>query len=464
MVVLEPRLVLLHIIELVMLSILFGIGASWCWVLWSLLKGQPLLPEKPLVTRGKTPWGSGSVLLVFILYVAVILLSQSYVLLTAGASGEGPPAVAAGALDEAHEAADSQDAGLAATPAAGDRAGKSDQQPASPVPPGEAKKDAREFSLLESMSIQAVDETLLILLLPLVLRLTSGARLNDFGLSRDRWGRQVTIGVVAVLSLMPIIFGTQWFAYLLLGPVDKQFRHPLETMLRNEFTGVAAGVALLTAVVVAPLFEELMFRGIFQSWLVEFLDRFRRRFVSRRVEPLDPSGRMFSSNEIEPSTPEFGEEIKPADGIESHPGQKTGIDSGNREWASECGMVEDRVTDVAKLKVSTPELASPISAGLAIIVTSLIFASLHAGQWPAPIPILVLALGLGLVYYRTGSLLAVVCMHAVFNASSTLALLFSLMAGVPAEGDKKVPPPAVERKVGVEKVKLGAKNGDTQPD
>lgn len=468
MVVLEPRLVLLHIIELVMLSILFGIGASWCWVLWSLLKGQRLLPDTPLVTRRKTPWGSGSVLLVFLLYLAVnLLLFQGYVLLTGRTPGEGPPAAPAGTPGKAVEKPNSQDGKpVAATLTEDDRAGKSDPRPASPEPPGEARKDAKEFSLLELMSIQAVVNTLLLVLLPLVLRLTSGARLRDFGLSLDQWGRQVTLGVVAVLFLMPIIFGTQWCAFRLLGPFDEQFRHPVERMLREQFTGVAAGVAFFTAVVLAPLFEELMFRGIFQSWLIELLDRFRSHFGSRPVETMGPSECVFLPSEFEHSTPdpEFQEESTPANENESLPARPAGLDPGSREWAPEFWVADDRVADPPKSKTSTPQLPSPISAGPAIIVTSLIFASLHAGQWPAPIPIFFLALGLGLVYYRTGSLLAVICMHAVFNASSTLALIFALLAGVPAGGDRKVPPPAIERNMAVEKVKPGAQNVDQQPD
>ena len=54
---------------------------------------------------------------------------------------------------------------------------------------------------------------------------------------------------------------------------------------------------------------------------------------------------------------------------------------------------------------------SPFWTGVAIVLTSLIFAALHAAQWPAPIPLFLLAVGLGVVYQRTGSLLAPIC-HA----------------------------------------------------
>ena len=118
------------------------------------------------------------------------------------------------------------------------------------------------------------------------------------------------------------------------------------------------------------------------------------------------------------------------------------------KWPPERWDVGDPIPDVSESH--TP---SPISAIAAIIITSAVFASLHAGQWPAPIPIFILALGLGFIYHRTGSLIATICMHAVFNGSSTLMLFFALVAGVPAGVEKKVPPPAVERNAPGEKVK-----------
>jgi hypothetical protein len=81
---------------------------------------------------------------------------------------------------------------------------------------------------------------------------------------------------------------------------------------------------------------------------------------------------------------------------------------------------------------------------MAIALTSLVFAAVHGPQWPAPIALFVLALAIGTVYHRTGSLIAAVCMHAVFNGFSTLGLFFALLVGRPTETEKAVPPPAIE--------------------
>ena len=453
MLVIDPKLLLLHTIELMMFSILFGIGASWCWVLWNLLKRQPLLPEQPLVVRGETPWGSGSVLIVFVVYVAAnLMLFQGYVLLTRRTTNNEPKPPTAAVAVEKPSSKESERAVVGSVEANG--GAKSEQRPQSPVSTVEARQEDSEFSLLELMSIQAVVNTILIILLPVILGLTSGARLTDFGLSLDRWGRQVTIGVVAVLFLMPIIFGTQWSAFRLLGPFNEQFRHPVERMLREQFSGVAAGVAVLTAVVLAPVFEELMFRSIFQNWLIEFLDRFRTDRETSPIARFDAHERVIPPGDFEESTldPKASGPFEPADWSELPSDLGAGLDGVSRKGPSHDWLAEDTAPALPKPKSSSPPLPSPISAAAGIVLTSLIFAGLHVGQWPAPIPIFVLALGLGLIYHRTGSLLAVICMHAVFNASSTLALIYALLIGAPELGQKNVPTPTFEQSAPVPKV------------
>ena len=43
--------------------------------------------------------------------------------------------------------------------------------------------------------------------------------------------------------------------------------HPLQKMVLDEFSPGVPQLAILVAVFVAPVFEEIMFRGIIQSWL-----------------------------------------------------------------------------------------------------------------------------------------------------------------------------------------------------
>jgi membrane protease YdiL (CAAX protease family) len=463
MVMLDARLILLRFIGLVMLSILFGIGATWCWMLWNLLTGQSPLPERPLVSRGRTPWSSGSVLIVILLWITIPILFQSYVWLTRGSTSADTPAMAKPIPAPSVEEADSPES----VPA--DREEESDLRPALPVPgpPGVAGKDARKLSLLELMSIQAAVFIVLIVLMPLVLRCTSGARLLDLGLSLKRWGRQVAVGVAAVLFLLPIIFGTQYVATKLLGPFDEQSRHPVERMLREHFSGGLATLALVTAVVLAPVCEEMLFRGIFQSWLIGLAERLRSSMAIKPGEPVaDPTTFVFPPDEPgdHPSGAEIREPAELTDWSEVPATEKTGPDAASLKW-----LPEEKPLDMPGVGLSKPtnppnHPPSPRSVSISILLTSFIFGGLHYAQWPAPIPIFLLALGLGLVYHRTGSLITVICMHAVFNASSTLALIYALMIGVPGTEEEKVPPPAIQRDAPEGNVKPRAFDVDRRPD
>jgi hypothetical protein len=51
----------------------------------------------------------------------------------------------------------------------------------------------------------------------------------------------------------------------------------------------------------------------------------------------------------------------------------------------------------------------------------------------------VLSLVLGTVYYRTGSLIASICVHGAFNGMSTLVMFVALLAGPEVDKDKALP-------------------------
>lgn len=67
----------------------------------------------------------------------------------------------------------------------------------------------------------------------------------------------------------------------------------------------------------------------------------------------------------------------------------------------------------------------------AILLTSLFFAAAHL-HLPSMLGLFLLAIILCLVYERTGSLWANICIHATFNTLSILALLFLFKEGVPS--------------------------------
>jgi membrane protease YdiL (CAAX protease family) len=69
------------------------------------------------------------------------------------------------------------------------------------------------------------------------------------------------------------------------------------------------------------------------------------------------------------------------------------------------------------LRIRSPQHVRAIWASAAL------FAAMHAHVWPSPVPLVVLAVGLGYLYLRTRSLVGVIVVHGMFNAVSALYLL-----------------------------------------
>ncbi len=398
------------LINWLVLATMFGALASWVWVVPRLLRHRPVLPETPLVERRTPPWGIGTMLLLVTAWFLVSMFApQRYAAATRG-KHDRPRAEAA-----VHDVK------------------KPGAEPALDANGRHAEAESLPWglSLTELMFVQAAINSILIVLLPVIARLTSGIRLRGLGLSLRAWRTQVAVGTVAVLFLMPIVYTVQLVCVQFLDIPDPEHRrHPVERMIRDNFSPGVAYLALLTAVILAPAFEELLFRGFIQSWLVKTFDRLGGR--SRR--PLDDE---------DAEIPDWDAENEP---------QST---AAPEIATARHDVMLDEIDDPGTFRKPTPKDAddpdrpgSSARTYAAIVLTSLIFAALHAPQWPAPIPLFILSLGIGLVYQRTGSLLAAICMHAIFNGFSTLTLL-SIALEPPRE--KPAPGPVLERVGPVEK-------------
>jgi membrane protease YdiL (CAAX protease family) len=371
-----PAQILLTLLVFTLLATVSSMFMAWGWLIWRLLTRQPILPEQPIVTRRDPTWGVWSVLLIVVVYSVVgITLSNGYALATGRVRWrQTPPAIKNDLAAVAGE-----------------------KQP-------NVHPDANEpkFAFTEMMFINAIAQGVLLVLVPLVLRLTSGARLRDLGLSWSEWWRQVAVGVVAMLITTPVVFLIQFGAISVWQPHS----HPLEKMLREHFSVDVGYLAIVTGVILAPMLEEMTFRAIFQSWLMKWM---RRREHSTKLHdiPLELQGPEPGGYSLSPPPAYWEAGVRPDD------------------------FQGDPVLDQA------PQSHSAVWK--AIVVTSIFFAAVHAPQWPAPIPIFVLSLVLGTVYYRTGSLIASVCMHGAFNGLSTLLMFVMLLVGPDLDKKKLLP-------------------------
>jgi len=421
MVEINPAQLALALLNMVLLSALAAMLLAWGWMFWRLATGQSLLPKQPLVSLSPPSWRGGTVFLAFSTYLVMnILVAGVY----ARALGRLPPKQARGAkqpavsakpgAESAPERRSAQDAptsrpadrqanpgvvrkALAGKSIAEQALGASATETASK--PTEPDDDDGTFSRTEQMFLISVINCLLLIVLPLLVRRTSGARLRELGLSFQGWERQAAVGAVGTLIAAPAVYSIQ-FASLL---VWKANAHPLEKMLRKEFDGLGvADLAVVSAVILAPIVEELMFRGLLQRWCIDFL--------TRRAKARESIHQSVDAIVTETADREVSRDQ------ESRPESETSALSGANG-------------------VRSPRSASVI---IGITITSLFFAAVHAPQWPAPIPLLVLALVIGSVYHRTGSLIAAICMHATFNGFSTLAMFVAILGGHEKEARKAI--------------------------
>jgi len=92
-----------------------------------------------------------------------------------------------------------------------------------------------------------------------------------FGLRTDRIGRDIWWAVVGNLAFVPVCLGLTELATHLLEWLWSGWsppEHPIALLLRDKAVSWPWRLVLLgTAALVAPIFEEMLFRGLFQSWL-----------------------------------------------------------------------------------------------------------------------------------------------------------------------------------------------------
>lgn len=274
------------------------------------------------------------------------------------------------------------------------------------------KPDAQPLTALEKMGAVSVLNLLLILLLPLFLRIWSPDVRKDLGLGRG-WRSSLSdalLGVFAALFMAPIVYTTQ-FAVI---QIWKSNAHPLQEMMIAARNGKVALLAFVAAVILAPIVEELMFRGIFQGWL--------ERLASGR--PQVPQEVRWTG-----SPPTNPPALIGLAADSSGPSQTPGPffkQTGDKPLPTIPPLAVEPPPHLLSTEKSSQSSHFTLASLIAWVVPALLFAGVHYEQWPAPIPLFPLALALGLLYRRTASLVAPIAMHATFNALSTVVLILAV--------------------------------------
>lgn len=227
-------------------------------------------------------------------------------------------------------------------------------------------------------------------------RATSGTRPAELGLTTERLGRGVVAGLLFAVIFAPGAYGIQALTVLVmkrLGVEDQP--HPFTMMGQGSLFPAEWALLIVSAVVVAPVWEELMYRGVIQPWV-----------MSR--QPLGGPVALAAA-------------LAMALSVRADP-FRTAVETGG-------AAVLIELIPFACLLSTLPVYAlvnarSPQAAGL--FASAVLFAWIHARVWPSPVPLLWLALGLGWLRWKTGSLAGSIVLHAVFNAIACALLVGSL--------------------------------------
>lgn len=207
------------------------------WVLAGnrLLTGKPMLPRTP---REPVPWGLGEALLVFVAFVGVPLVVDVLVPSVDVARPTAPLATAREAALRVVE--QSLDEGARLTEA--------------------CRRTER------AIWVRSLASPVALLLGLILLRVLAGARAADLGFCPRRLGGDVARGALGFVAVAAPMFVMQAALQVLFRPT----RHPIIPLLQSQPNVATLVLAAISAVLVAPLVEEFVFRVVLQGSLERF--------------------------------------------------------------------------------------------------------------------------------------------------------------------------------------------------
>ncbi|MCU0962287.1 MAG: CPBP family intramembrane metalloprotease [Pirellulaceae bacterium] len=344
---------------LMMVAFLAGISLLVWWSLWwRRERGEPWVPFEP---RRPVPWGLLDLVLVVTLLLAVNTLALAVLMESGGGEPQRVPV-----LDE-------------------------------------RAVWAQAVISLIVMAASAVS---------LGLRYRTTAR--DLGIVAARLAHDVRVGVLAFLALGPPTYLLQ-----MLLVQDFESKHPLVELLREQPRLSLVAATLVTAVLVAPLTEEYLFRGLLQGWLERLA-----------------AGRSAGWHLVwgGPPLPLATDEpvVVPAEVLSEDVATELAPLPAAGEW--DRVVVADRVEDGNPFAAGfVPPAPSPpavrMTAATAYwptVASAFIFALMHITHGPDWIPLFFFALGLGYLYRQTHRIVPAVVVHFLLNGCSMLMLLLEI--------------------------------------
>lgn len=270
--------------------------------------------------------------------------------------------------------------------------------------PREIRLEELTIEQNKALLIGNIVASLVILMNALVLiAFRTGASLADFGLTLKEMLPDLKLGLLGFILLAPPVYALQG----LLVHLWKPSKHPLVEMFKESPDASFFVIVFISAAIIAPLSEELIFRVFLQGFLEKWFT-----FSTGLYELLiGGQPRHLAPIEMEPednSRPEPAVAVSP-------------LVADSNPYAPPADAQLDASSASANASAKPDELRG-LQAWLPIALSSAIFALLHYSHGPDWIPLLLLAAGMGYLYQRTHRLLPSLTVHFLLNTYSLWGL------------------------------------------
>ncbi len=346
---------MLQVYGSLLLTLFIGGVAVWGWLSWRLFFRLPILPREP---RYDVPWGLVDLLLAFALYLLLSFAAVGVVRIEREPVKETKDKI----VDEVN-----------------------------------GVHFEKELTLHGWRTMIALDsgiKLLVMVLVIIVIAVRSRATAVDFGLTLTNFVEDLRIGGLTFLGIYLPMIALQ--AALVHG-LEWKYDHPLIKSVTETKDLLLFTLAGLAAAVVAPLFEELVFRGLLQGWLEKLF-----------------AGRATGEQIVTGGRDDFDVPVFDA------------------EAAAELHAAEPKPTADFNPSAShhSPSKSNLLAVThglngyewLAVILSTLVFSLLHYSHGPAWIPLLIFGAALGFVYQRTHRLWPGIFAHMLLNGVTMFGL------------------------------------------
>ncbi|MCA9194232.1 MAG: CPBP family intramembrane metalloprotease [Planctomycetales bacterium] len=230
--------------------------------------------------------------------------------------------------------------------------------------------------------------------------------------------KHVAVGLLAAFAGLP-------FVYLIMALVsfglETQYDHPLVVEMQRNPTLQNYLLGVFTAVIVAPLAEEFLFRVLIQGYLqsFQFSSLMANLLGASWLERLRPNSPFFSTRAVH--------RLASPKSDEDRIGSEANLfsDIANAETSNPYAMTS--LTPPSQPQEESHGFADLQPPIWPAIVTGILFGLAHWDYGLSFIPLIVLGIYMGLLYRATQSIWPSLIVHFILNASSMVALGVSIM-------------------------------------